>query len=201
MAISTCLMHYTITHKGTINSLFIMDILLTYLYYRYDFRHNFSPHFYLIYLNSDTASITGVSHASIGALVQTILKLVPLALLILAVSVRYAKSNLPLSLLLVTMIFVTYNTVCTAQYFMWYICFIPIIVSQRMLKSKEHDWGYTASCTLTLAWIFALGVWLYHAYRLEMLGENTFLLLFASSILFHATNVAIVIYVIMTSQY
>ena len=176
-------------------------MLLTYVYHRYDFRHNFSPHFYLIYLNSDSASITGASDVSTGALVQTMLKLVPLALLILAVSVRYAKSNLPLALLLVTMIFVTYNTVCTAQYFLWYICFIPIIVSQSMLKSKKRYWGYTASCTLTLAWIFALGVWLYHAYRLEMLGENTFLLLFASSILFHATNVVIVIYVIMTSQY
>lgn len=175
---------------------------MTYIFvYRYDFRHNFSPHFYLIYLNQFTA-LNGfgalVSHESVGQSIQIILKILPSALLTLLVSITYAKSNLPLTFLLLTMIFVSYNTVCTAQYFMWYTCFVPLVISQRLLKDQRCDLRCNTLCLLTLSWVAALVSWLFHAYKLEILGENTFFSLFIASILFHMANVAIVIYVIIT---
>ena len=150
----------------------------------------------MVYLNQSSSDLP---HGSLYEWIQTILKVVPSGVLTLALSIPYAKSNLALSFLLLTMTFVTYNTVCTAQYFMWYICFIPVIVSQRMLQDGWRNLSSKAVHILTLSWVGALLAWLFHAYKLEILGENSFFTLFLASIIFHVVNVAVVISVIISN--
>ena len=50
---------------------------------------------------------------------------------------------------------------------------------------------------ILLLWIFSLSFWLIQAYLLEFLGENTFLLLWYASILFHIVNSIIIVIIVL----
>lgn len=78
----------------------------TYLYHvtRQDTRHNFSPLFYMFYLLGD---------GDYTPLIAT-LAFIPQVLLCLAVSVLFYR-DLPYACALQTLIFVTFNKVCTSQ--------------------------------------------------------------------------------------
>ena len=112
---------------------------------REDHRHNFSMHFYGIYLSKGSTMTyavhlikqltqhlpsiarnvsTDLTVEQIEALVGTLLLYLPSVVLFLpqvilfaAIIVTFAPNNLPLCLLFQTMVFVSYNKVITAQYF------------------------------------------------------------------------------------
>ncbi|CCJ31145.1 unnamed protein product, partial [Pneumocystis jirovecii] len=133
----------------------------TYFYHliRIDHRHNFSPyHLWLYYVSSPIKSSFHIPISFVSFIPQVLLStcLIPIAL---------AKKNLSGSIFSQTFAFVTFNKVCTSQYFMWYIVLLPIL-----LPSLDLFLGLI----MLILWVFGQAIWLFFAYRLEFLGINEF---------------------------
>ncbi|KAI8372826.1 PIG-M-domain-containing protein [Radiomyces spectabilis] len=111
----------------------------TYLYHitRKDHRHNFSVWFYQMYLAFD---------ASIMGKMMGLMAFLPQLLLVAIVGIAFAK-DIFFACFIQTFIFVTFNKVCTSQYFMWYLCLFPLILPSTALHLK---WKGLA---LILAWV------------------------------------------------
>ncbi|KAJ2736968.1 GPI mannosyltransferase 1 [Coemansia sp. BCRC 34962] len=145
----------------------------TYLYHvaRKDHRHNYSMWFLPIYL-------TFRSPASVA---MGLLSFLPQAIVVAALGYAYGQ-DLYFAAFAQTFAFVAYNKVCTAQYFMWYMCFLPVIWphnSQRLV---------TKGLVLLGVWFGSQALYLQQAYRLEFLGENTFALLWIAGLVIFAAN-------------
>jgi len=148
----------------------------TYLYHvtRKDTRHNFSVYFYLLYLTCEEDDI-GLS----------IITFLPQLILVLAVGKRFSNiHDIDFCLFCQTVVFVTFNKVVTAQYFLWYLSLLPIVVSKLSLTNKEVALG-------SLVWGFAQGSWLLPAYLLEFRGTNTFMFIWLESLAFFSANVGL----------
>ncbi|KAF9435571.1 hypothetical protein BGZ76_005963 [Entomortierella beljakovae] len=162
----------------------------TYLYHvtRKDHRHNFSFWFYNIYLTftSPTGTLIGV------------LTFVPQLAIVFAIGCCFGK-DIFLCAFLQTFAFVAWNKVCTAQYFMWYIVFLPLLIpslaSNPRLSFKSHG------LKMIGAWAASQGLWLFNAYNLEFLGENTFMMLFVASSVMFVSNVWILTELIREADY
>lgn len=150
---------------------------------RIDHRHNFSPYNTLLYLSSaqattssnhNASSISFESFAFIPQLLQSTV-LIPLAI---------AKKDLPTTMLAQTLAFVTFNKVCTSQYFLWYLIFLPLYLPDSSLL-RRPGLGVAA---LSL-WVLGQAIWLQQGYQLEFLGKTTFVPgLFSASLAFFAIN-------------
>ena len=99
----------------------------TYFYHfiRKDNRHNFSVYFYYIYLNFENVSV-----------IKSILTFVPQFVLLIISGIKFYK-DLPFCIFIQTFIFVTFNKVVTAQYFIWFIPMIPIIFENNLLFTEK----------------------------------------------------------------
>lgn len=150
-----------------------------YLYHltRADHRHNFSVYFYSMYLASG-----GAGGASLAMRLATF---VPQAVLVVVISLRYARRHLPFALFALTVVFVALNKVFTVQYFVWYLLFLPEVVAT--LPTRWWTW-----VVLFALWLAAQAHWLAWAYRLEFLGEPVFMQLWIASLLFLACHLALV---------
>mmetsp|Transcript_16072 Transcript_16072/g.18172 ORF Transcript_16072/g.18172 Transcript_16072/m.18172 type:complete len:211 (+) Transcript_16072:3-635(+) len=156
----------------------------TYLYHfvRRDNRHNFSVYFYDLYLKygEEAGSLTGF------------LAFVPQ--LVVQLSISYAlHRDLPFCILIQTLALVAFNKVCTSQYFLWYVSLFPIVLPTISLTLKR-------GIVLLLLWIIGQANWLFWAYKLEFLGENTFFNVWASSIVFFVINVFIILQLVFSHQ-
>ncbi|CAM1504697.1 Fc.00g022880.m01.CDS01 [Cosmosporella sp. VM-42] len=130
--------------------------------YRIDHRHNFSPYNTLLYLTSAIPSSSSLRIESLAFLPQLLLScvLIPLAT---------AKNDLATSMMAQTFAFVTFNKVCTSQYFLWYMVFLPMYLpNSSFLRNPKV--GITA---LGL-WVLGQAAWLQQGYNLEFLGISTF---------------------------
>lgn len=158
----------------------------TYLYHvtRKDPRHNFSLWFYYIYLTFN------ISRGSLLGLVLFIPQISLVALL----GVVFGKDIL-FACFIQTFAFVAYNKVCTSQYFMWYICLFPLIIHSTTIKFKYKG------LLMLFAWISGQAIWLYQAYLLEFLGENTFLRIWMASIAFFVINIWILTEIVKNHNY
>ncbi|KAF8472102.1 PIG-M-domain-containing protein [Kalaharituber pfeilii] len=138
----------------------------TYLHHltRLDHRHNFSPYNPLLHLVSSPAgrSASSAYFSSTPFLPQLLLSTVLLPL-------AFAKSDLPGTMFAQTFAFVTFNKVCTSQYFMWYIVLLPFYLPKSSLV-KRPGLGVTA-CVL---WVAAQALWLQQGFELEFMGKQTF---------------------------
>ena len=96
--------------------------------FRSDVRHNFSASFYAKYLSLDDHFKTDLIRLD-GALSFRVLQALcepnPQLLILLIIGLKYAE-DFSFCLFLQTVIFVTFNKVCTAQYFIWYFCLLPL---------------------------------------------------------------------------
>lgn len=93
----------------------------TYLHHltRIDHRHNFSPYNTLLYLSAAGGSHSNFTFESLAFLPQLLLSAVAIPLVL-------GKKNLPGTMLAQTFAFVAFNKVCTSQYFLWYLVFLPL---------------------------------------------------------------------------
>ncbi|KPM45948.1 GPI mannosyltransferase 1 [Neonectria ditissima] len=125
---------------------------------RVDHRHNFSPYNTLLYLISAVPEASSLRIESLAFLPQLLLScvLIPLAL---------AKRDLATSMMAQTFAFVTFNKVCTSQYFLWYMVFLPLYLPYSSLL-RSPKLGISA----LLLWIVSQAAWLQQGYQLEFLG-------------------------------
>ncbi|OSS46092.1 hypothetical protein B5807_08133 [Epicoccum nigrum] len=155
----------------------------SYLYHlsRIDHRHNFSPYNTLLYLNSSPGGSQSTFELERLAFVPQLLLsafMIPLAL---------AKKDLPSTMLAQTFAFVAFNKVCTSQYFLWYMMFLPYYLPGSILLQSRRI-GLAA---LAL-WVAGQAAWLQQGFQLEFNGHSTFVPgLWLSSIMFFLVNVGI----------
>ncbi|KAI9825823.1 MAG: GPI mannosyltransferase 1 [Thelocarpon impressellum] len=151
----------------------------TYLHHvtRIDHRHNFSVYNTLLHLTSSPSGVSRLSLESLAFLPQLCLSAVgiPLAM---------AKRDLASTMLAQTFAFVTFNKVCTSQYFLWYMVFLPFYLPNSSFLAHPSR-GVLAAAL----WVSTQGWWLQQGYRLEFLGQSTFASgLWLSSLSFFVVN-------------
>ena len=140
---------------------------------RIDHRHNFSPYNTLLYLSSANAATRTNAVTTSSRYLSTHLEsfafLPQLLLSAVIIPLCLAKRNLSGAMMAQTFAFVTFNKVCTSQYFLWYISLLPFYLPDSSFLAKPIS-GLVA---LGL-WAGAQGLWLQQGYLLEFVGLSTF---------------------------
>lgn len=151
---------------------------------RRDTRHNFSLYFYLQYL--------GMEYAATWA--EKVLTILPQIVTVLVISCRFGpnRQTLPFALFCIAFVMVTYNSVVTSQYFIWFLSLIPVCA--KNLQSL----GIKRAIFLPIIWALAQGGWLLPAYLLEYKGWNTFDFIFLQGSVFFVSNI-IILYTLIAS--
>lgn len=135
---------------------------------RVDIRHNYSLLFYPFYLLQGHSPLLGR------------LAWLPQLLLLFLISVRL-YSALPLAITLATLVFVAFNRVVTAQYFLWWLA--PLVLEAPFSSLTAGQWIVAG-----LGWVLAQNVWNAVAYGLEFEGADCFRTLWLACLLFFAAN-------------
>ncbi|GAB0092058.1 GPI mannosyltransferase 1 [Sergentomyia squamirostris] len=151
----------------------------TYFYHltRRDTRHNFSVFFYMQYLRGNLP----------GSVLDKIFTATPGLLVLLLLSVTFGRSRQTLSFCLFAQAYtmVTFNSVVTSQYFVWFLALLPI--SAKNLSRM----GAKSAIAYTVLWFLAQGAWLLPAYLLEFKGWNMFEFIWMQGLLFFSVNIFI----------
>ncbi|OJJ96218.1 glycosyltransferase family 50 protein [Aspergillus aculeatus ATCC 16872] len=163
---------------------------------RVDHRHNFSVYASLLYDSAAAAAAAAATAAAApggaaGAAaagkvsIESWAFLPQLLLSVLVIPFALAKRSLPGAMLAQTFAFVAFNKVCTSQYFLWYLIFLPLYLPySSFLRKPRLGVGALG------AWVVAQALWLQQGYNLEFLGLSTFVPgLFVASLGFFAVNV------------
>ncbi|PGG96983.1 hypothetical protein AJ80_09756 [Polytolypa hystricis UAMH7299] len=152
---------------------------------RVDHRHNFSPYNTLLYLSSSASARGLVSGGGAGGSFESLAFIPQLVLSAIVLPLVLARKDLAGCMLAQTFAFVAWNKVCTSQYFLWYIIFLPLYLPYSSF-TRRPKLGLSAA----LLWVVAQALWLHQGFRLEFLGLSSFVPgLFVASLLFFAVNV------------
>ena len=132
----------------------------------------------------------------------------PQLVTVAVVGVTQARRDLPTCLFLQTVVFVAFNSVATAQYFVWYFCFLPLALlpgtwdasasptGGEASDPKDADGPSTGALPLIdrrilfsgAAWLVAQVGWLGVAYFLEFRSLGVFPALWGASVVFLGAN-------------
>lgn len=146
---------------------------------RIDTRHNFSVFFYLLYITADY-HIPGLSLCTFG----------PQLVLVAALGIKFGNHlDINLAMFTQTLAFVTFNKVVTAQYFLWYLVLLPLIV-------PKLDMSRLKAGILSVLWLVAEVSWLTPAYFLEFQAYNTFIPIWLESVAFFSCNMGLLMAII-----
>jgi hypothetical protein len=156
--------------------LFGKKFLYEYLIYhivRKDHRHNYSLFSYLMYI---------VYTTKFGK-IFSLLAFLPQGIMVLFCSI-FLFNDLNLCLIIVTWIFVTFNKVVTAQYFLWYISILPLIMPFNKMFLKNQ-----AKCLFMFTiWLILEVYWNSLSHNLEIKGVNQFTEIWLLNIVFFLVN-------------
>lgn len=144
----------------------------SYLYHitRLDHRHNFSVYNILLYYKSSIEESTFESTLGLFGNIEQYAFIPQLLLSMVILPLLFARRDLISTFFLQTFAFVTFNKVITSQYFIWFLIFLPhYLALSDLLKSQ-----YKKGLIMLLLWLVTQGTWLFFAYKLEFLGQNTF---------------------------
>jgi phosphatidylinositol glycan class M len=156
--------------------LFGWKFLYEYLIYhvvRKDHRHNYSLFSYLMY----------IVYTSKFGKIFSLLAFLPQAIMVLFCSI-FLFNDLNLCLMIVTWIFVTFNKVVTAQYFLWYISILPLVMPFNKLFIKKQ----TKCLIMFTIWLILEVYWNSLSHNLEIKGINQFLEIWVLNIVFFLVN-------------
>ncbi|KAL4962197.1 glycosylphosphatidylinositol-alpha 1,4 mannosyltransferase I [Aspergillus stella-maris] len=162
----------------------------TYLHHltRIDHRHNFSPYSTLLYLTASAANGGGggaVGNGSGSFSFESLAFIPQLLLSVVLVPLVLGKKDLPGTMMVQTFAFVAFNKVCTSQYFLWYLIFLPFYLPNSTLLQRPK-----LGLTVLGFWVIGQAFWLQQGYLLEFLGLSSFAPgLFLASLGFFAVNV------------
>lgn len=150
---------------------------------RKDVRHNFSLHFLMQYLGNSEG-------AEESTFLIKFLVLAPQLLLILYMSLSFGqfRQTLPFCVFGLAFVVVTYNSVVTSQYFVWYLSILPLCLSNFRELSKGR------CAFLVTIWLGGQVLWLLPAYLLEFQTWHTFKWIGLQGALFFIINS----YILMT---
>ena len=99
-----------------------------------------------------------------------------------AASLIALKNDIEKCALAQTLLFVAANKVCTAQYFLWWLPLLIVVVDDwRIILRPLRNW------------VLSCGLWLGVAYGLEFRGLPVHILLWGCSLLFFRANVDLLI--------
>ena len=171
LAFASGLILPTLYAYHTYGSVYVEEALLYHLR-RADHRHSFSVFWLPIYL----------SRARQDDALRLLLKLAPFAahVLLQAASLLALKNDIEKCALAQTLLFVAANKVCTAQYFLWWLPLLIVVVD---------DWRFMWRPLRN--WVLSCGLWLLVAYGLEFRGLPVHILLWGCSLLFFRANVSL----------
>ncbi|XXQ35988.1 GPI mannosyltransferase 1 [Plasmodiophora brassicae] len=157
----------------------------TYLYHfvRRDNRHNFSPYFYALYL--------GFAYPS--SMFSGLMAFLP-QMLPVAVAAYCLGRDLPFAFFVQTVLFVAFNKVSTAQYFIWYWSLVPLILPYSRASWKR-------GLFLVAAWFAGELHWLYWAFQLEMVARPVFTMVWLACLAFFAVNCMILMNIIQLHRH
>ncbi|KAI1812948.1 glycosyltransferase family 50 protein [Poronia punctata] len=160
----------------------------TYLHHvtRIDHRHNFSPYNVLLYLTSSESSSSSSSSSlsTPWARIESVAFVPQLLLSTVLIPFVGAKKDLATTMMAQTFAFVTFNKVCTSQYFLWYMVFLPLYLPNSSLLRRS-----SLGITVLVLWVLSQALWLQQGYNLEFLGLSTFVPgLWTASLVFFIVN-------------
>ncbi|KAL4882417.1 PIG-M-domain-containing protein [Aspergillus karnatakaensis] len=156
---------------------------------RIDHRHNFSPYSTLLYLSAagsvaDPTNLHGPGDMSPSGGFESLAFIPQLLLSVVLIPLVLGKKDLPGAMLAQTFAFVTFNKVCTSQYFLWYLIFLPFYLPTSSLLQSPR-----LGISVAALWVVGQALWLQQGYYLEFLGVSSFVPgLFLSSLGFFAVN-------------
>ena len=163
---------------------FLYEYLLYHLV-RKDHRHNYSIFYYTIYLTYDNDFSKYLS----------LITFLPQMILILTVTIFLYK-DINLCLIVLTMIFVHFNKVITAQYFIWYLSLIPLIIHRNILFNRRNK----KAIIMFSIWMFFELIWNTFSHKLEYEGQNYFLSMWGVDICFFLTSCLFIKEIIVNTQ-
>ncbi|BGP41952.1 GPI mannosyltransferase 1 [Rhodotorula kratochvilovae] len=154
----------------------------TFLYHlsRLDHRHNFSAYFYPFYLSASPSAPAPSSTLHLLAR-HPLSAFIPQLALSLGLGALFGAEDLPFAWLVQTFAFVTFNKVCTSQYFLWYLWLLPAALPSLSLSASR-------GALIGAVWALSQALWLSQAFRLEMRGEPRFREVWAAGIVFLAAQ-------------
>ncbi|XP_066926434.1 GPI mannosyltransferase 1-like [Clytia hemisphaerica] len=154
----------------------------TYLFHlsRIDMQHNFSPYFYVL---KTTQGLW------VGDVINR-LAFIPQMGTVLWIGAKF-YDRLPLALFLQTFAFVTFNKVCTSQYFIWYIGLLPMAYPYLHIVDPKKNIKRTARTNVVqlAIWLMPQAVWLGLAYLYEFRKLDVLVYVWLASLVFLGANI------------